>query len=104
MVFEGFTKLMPDILLYNSSNAAIGQLVILGTWMGADKYIAKYIGHHKKQLPTMSILLLKSSVSSMINPYKNQQTAIGPTVAPIISLLEQCKESKIKPRILLHIF
>jgi hypothetical protein len=105
MALDGFVKLAPEILLYTPPNAAIGQLVILGTWMGAaDKYIAKYVELHKKQLPTASILLLKSGVSSMISPYKKQQAAIEPAMIPILSLLEQCKESKIEPRILLHIF
>ncbi|CAO2654474.1 Nn.00g112070.m01.CDS01 [Neocucurbitaria sp. VM-36] len=105
MALDGFAKLAPDILLYTPPDAAVGQLVILGTWMGAaDKYIAKYIELHKKQLPMASILLLKSGVSSMVSPYKKQQVAIEPAMALILGLLEQCKESNTKPRILLHMF
>ncbi|KAL1597349.1 hypothetical protein SLS60_008933 [Paraconiothyrium brasiliense] len=105
MALNGFSKLAPDIYLYTPQDAETGHLVILGTWMGAaNKYIEKYIDLHKKQMPTASILLLKSQVSSMIRPYTKQQQAIEPAMSPVLSLLAQSNSSNVPPRIFLHIF
>ncbi|KAH8730007.1 hypothetical protein GQ44DRAFT_700677 [Phaeosphaeriaceae sp. PMI808] len=105
MVLEGFQKITPDIQLYVPPNGDASRLVILSTWMGAaDKYIAKYTELHQKIVPASSILLLKSGVSSMISPYKKQQKALEPAMAPVLRLLEQANDSKTKPNILLHMF
>jgi hypothetical protein len=105
MALHEFSKLAPEIYLYTPPNAETGHLIILGTWLGAaDKYIVKYVELHKKQIPTASILLLKSQVNSMVSSYSSQQKAIEPAMLPVLSLLEQCQQSKVAPRILLHIF
>lgn len=100
MALNAFSRLASDAYLYTPQNAEAGHLVILCTWMGAaDQYIAKYISLHKKQIPTASILLLKSQVSSMIKPYAKQQQAIEPAMSPVLKVLEHSS-----PRILLHVF
>lgn len=105
MALDGFSKFASDIYFYASKNSEPGNLVILGTWMGAgDKHIAKYIELHKQCSSTASILLLKSQVTSMISPYTKQQKAIEPAMAPVLNVLEQCKQSNIAPQILLHVF
>lgn len=48
MALDGFSKLAPDIYFSTPSNAETGQLIIIGTCLGAgEKYIAKYIELHK---------------------------------------------------------
>lgn len=108
MAIDGLTKLSPTISVHDPQQPVAGQLIILGTWMGAaDKHIAKYIVLHRQQAPGVRILLLKSYVTSMISSYRSQQKAMVPAEHYLHQFLEECGypgNQTVKPRILLHMF
>lgn len=90
MAIDGFTKLSPNILIYTPPAPKPGQLVVLGTWMGAaDKHIAKYTTLYRQRLPNVRILLLKSYVTSMVQPYSTQQKAMEPAERYVRQFLEE---------------
>lgn len=105
MTVVGFSDLTPSIQLWTPEIPETGHLVIICTWMGAaNKHISKYVELHRRLLPAATLLILKCEVTNMILPYSKQQRAIEPAIAPIMKLLEQCEQSDVRPRILLHIF
>jgi hypothetical protein len=99
-----FLPLASQISLYTPPSPSAGELVILCTWLGAQrKHIAKYIAVYHAIAPSTRILLIESSIRSITSSYPSQQRAILPAVEVVRSVLAESTTTK-APRILLHTF
>jgi hypothetical protein len=99
-----FTPLAPQILLYTPPSPNAGELIILCSWLGAQrKHIAKYTAVYHAIAPNTRILLIESSVRSITSSYPSQRRAILPAVEVVRSVLAESTTSK-APKILLHTF
>lgn len=110
-------ELSPRISLYTPGHPNPGQLVIICSWADAKrKQISKYIQLHNVAEPDASILLIRTSITTLFEPYAWQRSALQPAAQYIIestgktltSSLEQSRsqwgQSVSKGRIVLHSF
>jgi hypothetical protein len=100
-----FEPLTSQISLYTPTDASPGELVILCTWLGAQrKHITKYTPAYHTIAPHARILLIESDVRSITSSYPSQRKAIIPAVEVVLSTLSQCGTRPEKAKILLHTF
>ena len=106
MALQGFVELAPSVLSYEPPSPRVGQLVVIAVWMGAqEKHIAKYTSLYQNLLPTVRILLIKCTVSSMIVKYKTLQKALTPAADYVRRVIEECDENaSTEPHVLVQMF
>lgn len=106
--FPGFEHLARRTWLYTPDKPAVGELVIICSWLGArSKYIAKYIALYQRIAPNARILLIESDIVILASPYKLQRAAVAPAVDVVrdtILLAATSFATPIAPKVLLHTF
>ncbi|KAH7310528.1 hypothetical protein B0I35DRAFT_75527 [Stachybotrys elegans] len=101
--------LHPLVLIYrpaetSSSSTTYKQprLIIIGSWTGAqDVHIAKYIFRYQALYPAAQILLLKSTMTQVLNP--SQIGSIMQHAVPVIRAAFPQGTSPSSPELLIHI-
>ena len=89
---ENFAPVAPRISVFTPEKPALGQLVVLCTWLGAaKKHLTKYISIYRKLAPAARILLIQSDVSILTSSYKKQRKAIQPAVSKVLECLDDVK-------------
>jgi hypothetical protein len=104
-----FSSLGSRMSLFVPPDPAVGELIVLCTWLGAGKkHIAKYVREYRKIAPYARILLIESSVWIVTARYSKQREAIKPAVDAVRIVLDECKYSGLKsttrPKIVIHTF
>lgn len=106
--FPGFEHIGVRTWLYTPDKPAVGELVIICSWLGAmPKYIVKYTSLYQQIAPGARILLIESNIRILASPYLYQRAVIQPAVEVVrdsMLLAATSFQNPIRPRILLHTF
>ncbi|CAI6332247.1 unnamed protein product [Periconia digitata] len=109
-----FINTGPRTSVYTPSEPAIGELVIICTWLGAAaKHINKYVAMYQRIAPGARILLIESAVPILVSSYARQHKHIQAAVRTVMDTVAECdgnglvtteKKPVPSPKILLHAF